>query len=54
MDVVRDYDCEIMYHPGKSNVVANALSCKAVAAPIKDKCLRMTMITSLLERIREA
>ena len=52
--MVKDYDCEILYHPGKANVVADALSRKAVAASIRDICLRMTVITPLLEQIREA
>ena len=26
LDVVKDYDCEILYHPGKENVVVDALS----------------------------
>ena len=26
LDLVKDYDCEILYHPGKANVVADALS----------------------------
>ncbi|KAJ9552553.1 hypothetical protein OSB04_016598 [Centaurea solstitialis] len=29
LDVVKDYDCEILYHPRKANVVANALSRKS-------------------------
>ena len=34
LDVVKDYDCEIHYHPGKANVVADALSRKQSAEPI--------------------
>ena len=52
LDVVKDYDCEILYHLRKANVVADSLSRKA--APIKDICLRMTVVTPLLEQIREA
>ncbi|GKF52635.1 putative reverse transcriptase domain-containing protein, partial [Tanacetum coccineum] len=26
LELLSDYDCEIRYHPGKANVVANALS----------------------------
>ena len=54
MDVVKDYDFEILYHPAKANVVADALSRKAVMDLIIDICLRMTVITPLLEHIREA
>ena len=54
LDVVKDYDCEILYQPGKANVVANTLSRKVVAAPIRDICLRMKVITPLLEQIKEA
>ena len=53
LDVVKDYDCEILYHPRKANVAANALNRKAVVAPIRDICLRMIVVTLLLERIRE-
>lgn len=28
LELVKDYDCEIHYHPNKANVVANALSRK--------------------------
>jgi phosphomannomutase len=29
LKLIKDYDLEIHYHPGKANVVADALSCKA-------------------------
>ena len=28
LELVKDYDCEILYHPSKANVVADALSRK--------------------------
>jgi hypothetical protein len=28
LELIKDYDPEINYHPGKANVVADALSCK--------------------------
>ena len=51
LDVVKDYDYEILYHPGKADVVVEALIRKAIATPIQDICLRMTVITLLLEQI---
>ena len=32
MKLLKDYDCSILYHPGKANVVANALSRKSAGS----------------------
>ena len=53
-DVVTDYDYEILYHTGKTNVVDDALSRKTVATLIRDIHLRKTLITLLFEQIYEA
>ena len=54
LDVVKNYDFQILYHPRKANMVVNAIIRKAVVAPIRDVCLRMKMINPLLEQIQEA
>ena len=43
LELVKDYDCEILYHPGKANVVADALSRKG-----PDQISNMVMISSQL------
>jgi hypothetical protein len=32
MELLKDYDCTILYHPGKANVVADALSRKSMGS----------------------
>ncbi|KAI3818148.1 hypothetical protein L1987_11951 [Smallanthus sonchifolius] len=54
LELVKDYDCDILYHPGKANVVADALSRKSSHAPIKVKSFKMTISSSLIDEIREA
>ncbi|GKF62778.1 putative reverse transcriptase domain-containing protein [Tanacetum coccineum] len=34
LELLADYDCEICYHPGKANVVADALSRKELIKPL--------------------
>ncbi|GJW20529.1 putative reverse transcriptase domain-containing protein [Tanacetum coccineum] len=36
LELLADYDCEIRYHPGKENVVADALSWKERIKPLRD------------------
>ncbi|GKA71416.1 putative reverse transcriptase domain-containing protein [Tanacetum coccineum] len=52
--LLSDYDCEIRYHPGKANVVADALSQKEREKPIRVRALVMTVYPDLSERILKA
>ncbi|GKC99572.1 putative reverse transcriptase domain-containing protein [Tanacetum coccineum] len=40
LELLPDYDCEIRYHPGKENVVADALSRKKLIKPLRAENLR--------------
>nr|GFC04687.1 putative reverse transcriptase domain-containing protein [Tanacetum cinerariifolium] len=35
LELLSDYDCEIRYHPGKANMVADALSRKKRSKPLR-------------------
>ncbi|KAJ9557090.1 hypothetical protein OSB04_011704 [Centaurea solstitialis] len=54
LDVVKDYDCEILYHPGKANVVADALNRKAHSAVMRVPLMRLTVMTLLLELVKNS
>ncbi|GJY17623.1 putative reverse transcriptase domain-containing protein [Tanacetum coccineum] len=49
-----DYDCEIYYHPGKANVVADALSRKKRYQPLRVRALVMTIGLDLPKQILNA
>ncbi|KAD7479605.1 hypothetical protein E3N88_02741 [Mikania micrantha] len=54
LELLKDYDCEILYHPGKANVVADALSRKEECSPIKVKAMKLVITSRLIEQIKKA
>ncbi|GJS20133.1 putative reverse transcriptase domain-containing protein [Tanacetum coccineum] len=54
LELLADYDCEICYHPGKANVVADALSRKKRIKPLRVRALILTVHLKLPSQILEA
>ncbi|GJS56910.1 putative reverse transcriptase domain-containing protein [Tanacetum coccineum] len=54
LELLADYDCEICYHPGKANVVADALSRKKQIKPLRVRALIITVHPKLPSQILEA
>ncbi|GJS30018.1 putative reverse transcriptase domain-containing protein [Tanacetum coccineum] len=54
IELFSDYDCEIRYHPGKANVVVDALSRKERIKPKRIRSMNMTLQSSIKGKILAA
>ncbi|GKD53134.1 putative reverse transcriptase domain-containing protein [Tanacetum coccineum] len=54
LELLSDYDCEIRYHLGKANVVADTLSRKEQSKPLRVRALVMTIGLDLPKQILNA
>ncbi|GKB33586.1 putative reverse transcriptase domain-containing protein [Tanacetum coccineum] len=54
IELFSDYNCEIRYHPGKANVVANALSRKERVKAKRVRAINMILQLSIKDRILAA
>ncbi|GKF72394.1 hypothetical protein Tco_0208508 [Tanacetum coccineum] len=54
LELLADHDCEIRYHLGKANVVADALSRKERINPLQVRSLVMTIHPNLPSQILKA
>ncbi|GJR14363.1 putative reverse transcriptase domain-containing protein [Tanacetum coccineum] len=54
LELLSDYDCDIRYHLGKANVVADALSRKEREPPLRVRALVMTISLDLPKQILNA
>ncbi|GKF58124.1 hypothetical protein Tco_0171661 [Tanacetum coccineum] len=54
LELLSDYDCDIRYHQGKANVVADVLSRKERQPPLRVRALVMTISLDLPKQILNA
>ncbi|GKD81148.1 putative reverse transcriptase domain-containing protein, partial [Tanacetum coccineum] len=53
LELLANYDCEIRYHPGKANVVKDALSQKKRIKPLRVRSLVMIILQTQTEALKE-
>ncbi|KAI3819644.1 hypothetical protein L1987_13486 [Smallanthus sonchifolius] len=51
LELIKDYDCEIQYHPGKANVVANALSHEEEHPSIRVKSYKLVITPDFMTQL---
>ncbi|GJU97412.1 reverse transcriptase domain-containing protein [Tanacetum coccineum] len=54
IELFSNYDCKIRYHPGKANVVADALSRKERVKPKRIRAMNMTLQSSVKDKMLAA
>ncbi|KAI3746253.1 hypothetical protein L6452_08678 [Arctium lappa] len=54
LELLKDYDCDLLYHPSKANVVADALSRRSYDGGVKMSLTRIDVVSSLLESIKRS
>ena len=52
LELLKDYDCEILYHPGKANIVADALSRKSLEVGAIAAVLAEPNLISWIKRLQ--
>ena len=50
LELVKDYDCEILYHPGNANCVADALSRKSTVT-MMSICMMPVMLQKDIQEL---
>ncbi|KAI3685695.1 hypothetical protein L6452_34952 [Arctium lappa] len=52
LELLRDYDCELHYHTGKANVVADTLRRKGYSGGVQATFARVDVVSSLIDKIK--
>ncbi|KAI3707605.1 hypothetical protein L6452_26231 [Arctium lappa] len=54
LELLKDYDCELLYHPRKANVVADALSQREYSGGVQATLARIDVVSNLIDQINSA